>query len=132
MTKDSNGHNQGRTGFLLIDTKKCQGCLTCMLACSLAYTGTESMSASQFQVVQNSFGTYPHDIWLNPVQQCDLCNNASFWNRPGKPPETLACVSLCPVGAIRYSETAPSPRPDGSCEFNFRGPCWEKMGYPID
>jgi protein NrfC len=26
-------------GYILVDTEKCQGCMTCMLSCSLAHEG---------------------------------------------------------------------------------------------
>jgi len=31
-------------GYLLVDIKKCQGCASCMLACSLVHEGVESLS----------------------------------------------------------------------------------------
>ena len=36
-------------GYLLVDVKKCQGCLTCMLSCSLAHEGQENLSYSRIQ-----------------------------------------------------------------------------------
>jgi ferredoxin len=49
-------------GYLLVDRNKCQGCLTCMLSCSLAHEGSENLSLSRIQVRQNPFGKYPHDF----------------------------------------------------------------------
>ena len=49
-------------GYLLVDNKKCQGCLTCMLACSLVNEGTENLSLSRIQVLQNPFARFPEDL----------------------------------------------------------------------
>jgi len=72
-------------GYLLVDTKKCQGCLTCMLACSLVHEGTENLSLSRIQVMQNSFMKWPDDL---TIEQCRQCVE----------PE---CVKACPAGALK-------------------------------
>ena len=72
-------------GFLLVDMKKCQGCLSCMLACSLVHDGIESLSLSRIQVLQNSFGKWPNDLTLIQCRQC----------------VEPACVAACPVGALK-------------------------------
>ncbi|MHC4677323.1 MAG: 4Fe-4S dicluster domain-containing protein [Planctomycetota bacterium] len=74
-------------GYLLVDTRKCQGCMTCMLACSLVHEGKENLSLARIQVVQNSFGKFPNDIELAQCRQC----------------KTPACVQACPTRAI-YAE----------------------------
>ena len=51
-------------GFLLLDMKKCQGCISCMLACSLAHEGVENLSLSRIQVLQNPYGKWPNDITI--------------------------------------------------------------------
>ena len=71
-------------GYLLVDTKKCQGCATCMLACSLVHEGVESLSLARIQVLQNSFEKWPHDV---SVEQCRQCVQPK-------------CVEACPVKAI--------------------------------
>ena len=71
-------------GYILVDLKKCQGCLTCMLACSLAHEGAESLSLSRLQIVQDSFGKFPDDL---NIAQCRQCVEA-------------ACVNACPEGAL--------------------------------
>jgi protein NrfC len=71
-------------GYLLVDTKKCQGCMTCMLACSLVHEGKENLSLSRIQVIQNPFEKFPHDLML---AQCRQCVNP-------------ACVEACPTGAL--------------------------------
>jgi ferredoxin len=40
-------------GYLLVDIKKCQGCASCMLACSLVHEGVETLSISRIQIMQN-------------------------------------------------------------------------------
>ncbi len=132
MANHQHEHRDGLSGILLIDTKKCQGCLTCVLACSLANTGEESLAASRIQVRQNSFESYPQDISLNSVQRCELCADAAYWKRSAGSPENLPCVMLCPVGAIRYSPDQPPPGSDRGDGFNFRGEGWKKLGYPVD
>jgi len=71
-------------GYLLVDTKKCQGCLTCMLTCSLVHEGVESLSLARIQVVQNPFATFPDDV---NIAQCRQCVDP-------------ACLAACPVGAL--------------------------------
>jgi protein NrfC len=70
-------------GYLVVDTKKCAGCLSCMLACSLAHEGEENLALSRIQVIQNVFGPYPQDMKAVVCQQC------------AKP----KCVDACPTGA---------------------------------
>jgi protein NrfC len=71
-------------GYILVDTKKCQGCVTCMLACSLVHEGVESLSLSRIQVVQSSFKAFPDDL---TIEQCRQCVNP-------------ACVEECPESAL--------------------------------
>lgn len=72
-------------GYLVVDGGKCQGCLTCMLSCSLAHEGKENLSLSRIQVRQNPFGKYPDDL---TIEQCRQCVD---------PP----CVEQCPTGALQ-------------------------------
>lgn len=71
-------------GYLLVDIKKCQGCVSCMLACSLVHEGAENLSLSRIQVVQNSFQKWPDDL---TIEQCRQCIEP-------------ACVEACPEGAL--------------------------------
>ncbi len=75
-------------GYLLVDVKKCQGCLTCMLSCSLAHEGEGSLSHSRIQIKQNPFGKFPEDITMNLCRQCI---------------EPL-CVDECPEGALHVDK----------------------------
>jgi protein NrfC len=72
-------------GYLLVDTKKCQGCLSCMLACSLVHEGEISLSLSRIQVMQNSFEKWPDDL---TIEQCRQCVD---------PP----CMAACQYGALK-------------------------------
>jgi len=71
-------------GYLLVDSKKCQGCSTCMMACSLTHHGVQSLSLSRIQVTQNPFASFPED---KSVIQCRQCPAPS-------------CVEACPTGAM--------------------------------
>lgn len=71
-------------GYILVDIKKCQGCVTCMLACSLVHEGIESLSLSRIQVIQNPFGAFPDDL---TIEQCRQCVDP-------------ACVKECPEDAL--------------------------------
>jgi protein NrfC len=70
-------------GFLLVDLKKCQGCGTCMMACSLAHTGVASNSLARIQIVQDPWLDFPNDIFIAACRQC----------------ENAPCVAVCPTGA---------------------------------
>ncbi len=70
-------------GYLVYDSKKCAGCTTCMLSCSLTHYGVQNLSLSRIQIIQNSFGKFPYDLQVAPCRQC----------------VTPPCVINCPVGA---------------------------------
>ena len=67
--------------YLLVDTKKCAGCCSCMLACSLVYEGVSNLSLSRIQILDDAFGSFPTDI---EVAMCRQCND----------PE---CYKACPL-----------------------------------
>ena len=71
-------------GYLLVDTRKCSGCNTCMLGCSLAHEGKANLSNSRIQVIQSSFMHFPNDLTL---EQCRQCVSA-------------VCIKSCPTGAL--------------------------------
>ncbi|MFC2142584.1 4Fe-4S dicluster domain-containing protein [Acidobacteriota bacterium] len=179
-------------GYLLVDIKKCQGCLSCMLACSLVHEGDESLSLSRIQVLQNSFQKWPDDIMIEQcrqcvepscveacpegalmadpehgnvrrvcrekcigcmacieacpylpsrtvwnfeedhAQKCDLCAEAPFWVEKGGPEGKQACVEICSLGAIRFTNEIPQQEGDEGYKVNLRGKNWRRLGYPID
>ena len=69
--------------YLVVDTKKCDGCCSCMVACSLVQEGEGNYSLSRIQVVQDAFARYPEDLQLGQCRQCP----------------TPLCVENCPSGA---------------------------------
>jgi protein NrfC len=71
-------------GYLLVDIRKCQGCISCMLACSLVHEGLHSASLSRIQILQNPFEKFPHDL---TIEQCRQCVDP-------------ACVNACPEDAL--------------------------------
>jgi protein NrfC len=73
-------------GFLVVDIKKCQGCGSCMMACSLAHSGAASYSKSRIQIMQHSFRDWPDDLF---IAQCRQCQDAP-------------CVEVCPTGANHF------------------------------
>lgn len=186
-------------GYLLVDAKKCQGCVSCMLACSLVHEGKESLSLARIQVIQNSFSKWPDDITIEQcrqcvdpkcvavcpsgalkadtkygnvrridpqkctgclmcidkcpytpsrpvlvpdkkkeaevrVEKCDLCAGAAYhWDpRGGGPDGKQACVEVCPVGAIKFTEKIPEQEGDAGYNVNLRGMAWRLLGYPGD
>jgi len=72
-------------GYLLVDVKKCQGCMSCMLACTLVHEGVENPSLSRIQIIQDSFECFPDDV---TIEQCRQCVD---------PP----CVKACPADALK-------------------------------
>ena len=75
-------------GYLVYDSKKCAGCTTCMLSCSLVHYGVQNLSRSRIQIIQDSFGKFPNDVQMAPCRQC----------------KTPVCVENCPVGAAFVDE----------------------------
>ncbi len=71
-------------GYLLIDTKKCGGCETCMLSCSLVHGGAANPALSRIQITKNPFGKFPDDMEQVQCRQCPA----------------PACVEACPTGAL--------------------------------
>jgi protein NrfC len=70
-------------GYLLVDTKKCAGCSSCMLACSLVHSGESSLSLSRIQVLSDPFTAFPSGVTQDQCRQCPF----------------PACVEACPTGA---------------------------------
>lgn len=175
-------------GYLLVDMKKCQGCTTCMLTCSLVHEGEANLSLSRIQILQNSFEKFPNDLTVvqcrqcvdplcvaacptgalhaesgkgirrvdaaqcigcqrcvracrntpstavwnfeeNHAQVCDLCADAPFWSEKGGPSGKQACVSTCPVGAIRFTREIPAQDGDTGYRVNLRGKEWRALGH---
>lgn len=71
------------SGYLVYDSRRCAGCQSCMLACSLVHEGAASASLSRIQVSRAILMQYPYDIQISVCRQC---------------PDPL-CVANCPTGA---------------------------------
>ena len=71
-------------GYLVVDVEKCQGCISCVLACSLVHEGALSPSLARIQILQDSFGKFPVDL---SIEQCRQC-------------EAPACLEACPENAL--------------------------------
>lgn len=177
-------------GYLLVDSKKCQGCLSCMLACSLVHHGRISPTLARIQVLQNPFERFPDDLTIAQCRQCvepacvdvcpvgalrvdgrngnvrridaatcigcraciracphtparavwnredkhaekcDLCVDSPFWAQKGGPRGRQACVEVCALGAIRFTNTIPAQQGAQGYDVNLRGPGWGKLGFP--
>lgn len=70
-------------GHVEHDGTLCSGCLSCMIACSLAHEGRVSLSTSRIQISRYVFDDFPNDIMGFTCQQCD----------------DPKCVENCPTGA---------------------------------
>ena len=184
-------------GYLLVDEKKCQGCVSCMLACSLVNEGVENLSLSRIQVMQNSFEKWPDDLTIEQCRQCvdpacvtacpeealkvdarhgnirrlvdvekcigcgacieecpytpsrtlmvadekyggdlkarkcELCANAPYhWDPQGGGAQgKQACVEVCPVGAIQFTDKVPKQEGDTGYKVNLRDWTWVTLGY---
>jgi protein NrfC len=73
-----------KEGYLVSDRKKCSGCMSCMMACSLVHEGKIDLSLSRIQIVQETWGRFPDDIALAICRQC----------------QTPKCVEACPTEAL--------------------------------
>lgn len=83
-TDDGNVGYQLSDGYLLVDTKKCAGCRTCVLSCAIAHYGDANINMGRIQIRSNPFGEFPDDT---EQAQCHQCPYPS-------------CVAACPVEAM--------------------------------
>jgi Fe-S-cluster-containing dehydrogenase component len=133
------------TGYLLVDMKKCAGCMSCMLACSLVHEGRENLSLSRIQVVQYAFEPFPEDIEIIQCRQCvePACVEACPTNALHAAPKhghvrlvdyekciaCLACVEECPYTPSRavwdYENTHAQ-----KCDLCAQAPHWTEKGGP--
>lgn len=178
-------------GYLVVDTKKCAACKSCMLACSLVHHGRENLTLSRIQIIDNPFGSFPNDVSMNQcrqcpaapcvevcptganhydpkngsvrmidprkcigcqqcveacphtpsrivwnsedrhAQKCDLCADTPHWNEKGGPGGKQACVSICPMKAIQYTDKIPVQSESGY-NVNLRNANYGWLGLPTD
>jgi Fe-S-cluster-containing dehydrogenase component len=155
-------------GYLVYDSRRCAGCQSCMLACSLTHDGATSTSLARIQVSRAVLTRYPYDIQISVCRQCpepmcvkncptgachvsaangnvrmidakkcigcqtclkscpfsphrtiwnpevnkstkcDLCAEAPYFSKKGGPSGSQACVTTCPMGALKLVAEIPS------------------------
>jgi len=175
-------------GYLVYDSRRCSGCQSCMLACSLVHDGAVSTSLSRIQVSRAVLTRYPYDIQIsvcrqcpepmcvkncptgacqvsaangnvrmidskkcigcqtclqacpfsphrtvwNPAEKkstkCDLCANAPYFSKKGGPAGNQACVTTCPMGALKLVAELPSQADISGYDVNLAPPPQPKMG----
>jgi protein NrfC len=169
-------------GYLVYDSRRCAGCQTCMLTCSLVHDGETSTSRSRIQVARNVLAQYPQDIHIYVCRQCpeplcvkncpvgachisaangnvriidsekcigcktcltacphiphrpafnvaaqkstkcDLCANAPYFSKKGGPLGAQACVTSCPVGALKLVAALPPQMENSGYDLNLAPP----------
>ena len=99
---------------LLVDQEKCTGCQSCIEACP--YKPSRAIL------------NFEKDL----AHKCDLCVETPFWKKQGGPSGKQACVEVCPLGAIVFTDKIPAQKGDQGYIRNLRGEKWGQLGYPVD
>ena len=170
------------TGYLVYDSRRCAGCQSCMLACSLVHEGATSTSLSRIQVSRAVLTRYPYDIQIAVCRQCpdpmcvrncptgachvsaangnvrmidskkcigcqtclkacpfsphrtiwnpeakkstkcDLCADSPYFSKKGGPSGNQACVTTCPMGALKLVAELPSQADISGYDVNLSPP----------
>ncbi len=100
-------------GYILVDAVKCQGCASCMLACSLVNEGVENLSLSRIQVVQNAFASWTDELGIEQCRQC----------------VAPKCVEACPYDAAQIDETNGNVRAVDESKCIGCGACFQACPY---
>ena len=109
-------------GYLLVDIKKCQGCVSCMLSCSLVHHGATNLSLSRIQIIQNSFLGWPDDLTIEQCRQCvepkcvEACPEDALTADPENGNVRRVCKSKC-IGCMSCVEACPFPQAGRSGTF---------------
>ncbi len=101
-------------GYLVVDPKKCAGCLACMLACSLVHEGSTNPSLARIRVEQTAFKPFPADTAIYICRQC----------------ANPLCLKACPTGAIRADGDQGNVRIVDESLCDGCGLCIEACPYP--
>ena len=175
------------TGYLVYDSRRCSGCQSCMVACSLVHEGAASTSLSRIQVSRGILTRYPYDIQIsvcrqcpepmcvkscpagachvsaasgnvrmidatkcigcgeclkacphsphrtvwnpaaNKAAKCDLCAKAPYFGKRGGPAGSQACVTTCPMGALKLVAALPGQTDISGYDVNLAPPPRPKM-----
>jgi protein NrfC len=131
-------------GYLVVDPKKCCGCQSCMMACSLAHIGGINTKLAKLQVTQDPYGHYPDDIGVVQCRQCvyprclvacpvpgaifvDTENGSVRRIDPSKCIGCQECVSACPYTPSRivwnFEESVAQ-----KCDLCIDTPHWNEEG----
>jgi protein NrfC len=131
-------------GYLLVDSKKCTGCGSCMLACSLVHEGKSDLSLASIQILDNAFGCYPDDI---DMAICFQCPHPECYYACPESDEALCidpktgvrfiqeqnctgckmCIAACPFTPSRIGFN-PDRKVSVKCDFCKQTPFWDKPG----
>ena len=82
--------------FLVVDQKKCAGCMSCMLACSMAHEGSSNLSSARIQIIDDAFAEFPNDVEIAVCRQC--ADPACYYACPLK--DKALCID--PKTGVRY------------------------------
>jgi len=107
-------HAAGANGNIrIVDEKKCIGCMRCIHVCPFMPGRIQWNSEKEC------------------AQKCDLCADTPFWEQRGGLGGKQACVELCPMRAIKFTDQVPVQKGDSGYNVNLRNENWKKLGFPI-
>jgi len=133
-------------GYLVYDSKKCIGCTTCMLSCSLTHYGVQSLSLANIQIIQDSFGKFPNDLQMAPCRQCvtppcvlNCPVDAAFIDEKNGNVRRInakkcigckTCIKMCPQQPHRtvWNQAA---KKSSKCDLCLETPYWNEKGGPL-
>lgn len=181
-TKTARSRYASSTRYLVYDSRRCSGCQSCMIACSLVHEGVAGTSLSRIQVSRAILASYPYDIQIsvcrqcpepmcvkncptgachvsaadgnvriidavkcigcgeclkacphsphrtvwnpsaNKASKCDLCANAPYFSKKGGPAGNQACITTCPMRALKLVSELPSQVDIGGYDVNLAPP----------
>ncbi len=132
-------------GYLVVDSRKCAGCGTCMLACSLVHEGEQNLSLSRIQIVQDAFGRFPDDLQQYQCRQCtdplcvlncptgachvDAANGNVRVIDQAKCIGCQTCINSCPHQPHRITWN-PVTKKASKCDLCITTPYWDNKGGP--